>query len=187
MSQAASPAPSQSDAPEPDALEASAAAEIERKFLVPSPPEDLRSHSSEQLQQGYLAVTEDGTEVRLRRRGDHCSLTVKSPLEGPEGLARWESEVPVTAEQFHALWPATRGKRVEKERFQVPVAGATAEVDVYDGDLRGLVTAEVEFPSPEAAEAFEAPPWFGREVTSDSRYKNQRLASHGLPTAEVGS
>lgn len=184
MSQSASPVPSQSQASEPDAPEPKPAAEIERKYLVPAPPADLRTHASQQLQQGYLAVTEDGTEVRLRRRGDHCSLTVKSPLEGSEGLARWESEVPVTAEQFHALWPATRGKRVEKTRFQVPVTGATAEVDVYESALQGLVTAEVEFATAEAAAAFEAPPWFGREVTSDSRYKNQQLASHGLPAAE---
>jgi CYTH domain-containing protein len=52
---------------------------------------------------------------------------------------------------------------------------------VYSGALTGLMVAEVEFPSEEAARAFVPPAWFGREVTNDSRYKNRRLATEGLP------
>jgi adenylate cyclase len=45
------------------------------------------------------------------------------------------------------------------------------------------VTAEVEFESEAAAEAFTPPPWLGRDVTDEPGYKNQRLAVHGLPSA----
>jgi adenylate cyclase len=44
------------------------------------------------------------------------------------------------------------------------------------------LVAEVEFASEEAAHAFEAPEWFGAEVTDDARFKSQRLASEGAPT-----
>jgi len=64
----------------------------------------------------------------------------------------------------------------------VPVDdGLTAEVDVYDGDLAGLVVAEIEFDSPEQGDAFEPPGWLGREVTDDSRYGNRTLAVEGRP------
>jgi adenylate cyclase len=52
---------------------------------------------------------------------------------------------------------------------------------MYKGDLEGLVVAEVEFDSEEAADAFAEPDWLGRDVTEDVRYKNQRLARDGAP------
>jgi CYTH domain-containing protein len=76
----------------------------------------------------------------------------------------------------------TDGRRVVKTRYLVPLDdGLTAEVDVYDGPLDGLVTAEVEFASEHDSEAFAAPDWLGREVTGDARYANRALAVHGLP------
>ena len=59
------------------------------------------------------------------------------------------------------------------------------EVDIYSGALTGLSVAEVEFATEDAADAFEPPAWFGREVTDDPRFKNQRLASEGAP-ADAG-
>lgn len=85
-------------------------------------------------------------------------------------------------EVFEELWPRTGGQRVEKVRHLVNIGdGLTAEVDVYSGDLEGLVTAEVEFESDGAAESFDAPAWMGIEVTGDGRYANQTLATSGLP------
>jgi adenylate cyclase len=62
------------------------------------------------------------------------------------------------------------------------------EVDVYAGDLDGLVSAEVEFASEEAAAAFAPPAWLGREVTGDPRYANRALAVSGpAPSGGSGS
>ena len=59
--------------------------------------------------------------------------------------------------------------------------GLTAEVDDYAGDLAGLVTAEIEFPSEEESAGFVARDWLGREVTGDERYANRSLALRGAP------
>jgi adenylate cyclase len=146
--------------------------EIERKFLVESPPPDLARHPAERIEQGYLAVADDGVEVRVRRRGEATVLTVKS---GPAHV-RVEEEIPIDERRFFALWPLTEGRRVVKTRYAVPLGEATAEVDVYGGALDGLVVAEVEFPSESASERFAPPPWFARELTGDARYANQSLA-----------
>jgi CYTH domain-containing protein len=154
--------------------------EIERKFLVEDAPPDLSSSPSSEIRQGYLAVDRDGTEVRVRSRDEAAALTVKQGA----GRSRAEEEMEIDRETFDRLWPLTEGRRVEKRRYVLPGGeGITIEVDVYEGDLAGLAVAEVEFGDDERAEAFEPPPWFGREVTDDSRFKNQSLAREGLPSA----
>jgi CYTH domain-containing protein len=151
--------------------------EIERKFLVNDPPPDLDRHPCTKLRQGYVAVTEGGTELRVRKEGKWHVLTIK---EG-HGEDRGEHEVEISSSQFDALWPLTKGRRVKKARSEVPLDGLTIQVDVYRGKLRGLTTAEVEFPDDDAARAFQPPEWFGREVTGDDQFSNQTLARNGLP------
>ncbi len=150
--------------------------EVERKFVVDVLPPGRTGANGVEIAQGYLAA-DDVNEVRLRRKGEACLLTVKTGV----GLVRVEREVALTAEQLEVLWPATEGRRVEKTRSGVAVGGRTAEVDHYHGALAGLVTVEVEFDSVEEAEAFEPPGWFGLEVTGDPRYANRRLAADGRP------
>ena len=55
------------------------------------------------------------------------------------------------------------------------------ELDVYAEALEGLLTAEIEFPSLAASEAFSPPAWLGRDITDDARYANQSLALRGVP------
>jgi CYTH domain-containing protein len=59
-------------------------------------------------------------------------------------------------------------------------------LDVFDEKLAGLVYAEVEFTSEEEMTAYEAPAWFGDDVTEDGRYTNASLARHGLPSRSWG-
>lgn len=153
-------------------------AEIERKFVVDDLPADLDRHPSAEIVQGYLAIEDDGTEVRVRRRGDDAFLTVKRG----RGLARDEAEIAIERAAFERLWSLTEGRRVEKRRHVLPGGdGLTIELDVYGGALEGLAVAEIEFADEGAAAAFSPPPWIGREVTDDGRFKNQRLAVDGRP------
>lgn len=154
--------------------------EIERKFLVERRedlPPDLDRHVREHIDQGYLAL-DDAAEVRVRRRGTRAFLTVKST----GGRTRVEEELEIDDGRFGRLWPLTEGRRVRKTRTLLPAAGGlTIELDVYADALEGLVVAEVEFDSEQAADAFEPPAWLGREVTDDPRYKNRSLALDGRP------
>ena len=154
--------------------------EIERKFLVTTPPEGLDRCESSGIRQGYLSVGEDRTEVRLRNRDGAATLTVKQG----RGRVRVEEEVELDADAFERLWRLTEGARLEKRRYLIPLdSGLTAELDVFGGDLDGLMVAEVEFPDESAAERFEPPPWLDRELTDDPRFSSQRLAVDGMPDA----
>jgi CYTH domain-containing protein/CHAD domain-containing protein len=152
--------------------------EIERKFIVSELPGELDSFPSERIAQGYVAIGEGGLEVRVRRRGENTTLTVKQGF----GRTRSEQEIVLAPEQFQRLWSLTEGRRVEKSRHLVPADdGVTIELDSYEDELDGLATAEVEFDSEARADAFEPPRWFGPEVTDDPRYRNARLVCDGVP------
>jgi adenylate cyclase len=152
----------------------SAGQEIERKFLVDGDvPLDLDRHPCESISQGYISIDPDGTEVRLREKGGKLTLGVKS---GPS-RTRIEEEIELDRRRFDSLWPLTEGRRIGKRRYVIPAGGdLKIELDTYEGDLSGLMTAEVEFPSESEAEAFQPPAWLGTDVTGDARYSNQSLA-----------
>ena len=155
-----------------------AGVEIERKFLVDALPDGLEATRADRIEQGYVAIGADGVEVRVRRRAGTSTLTVKSA----PGVRRVEEEITIDERRFASLWSLSEGRRIGKTRHLIPLgSGLTAELDVYDGPLEGLLTVEVEFPSLAASAAFVPPPWVGREVTGDPRYANQSLALHGLP------
>jgi CYTH domain-containing protein len=153
--------------------------EIERKFRLPEAPDWLSScGNSQRIEHGYLAIEPGtGAEVRLRRRDGQLLLTVKRG----SGRTRTEEEIELEPEQFDALWPLTEGRRVEKVRYVVPTDTGEIEVDVFEGALTGMITAEMEFDTEATSDAFEPADWLGAEVTGDERYANEMLAVHGLP------
>lgn len=163
--------------------------EIERKFLVnlSQLPEGWDKNPNV-IVQGYVALAENGTEIRVRQKGNKFYFTIK----GDGTLIRSEVEIELTQEQFEQLMPLTNDRTVEKIRYTLPYtyiaadgtnATVTLEIDKYAGNLDGLYTAEVEFPSEEAVKQFVPPLFFGRDVTVKKDLKNKKLA--GLSGAEA--
>ena len=146
--------------------------EIERKFLVKRLPDDAWEKEVKDIDQGYIAVEPNETEVRVRRIGGRAKLTVKCGL----GVSRPETEINLSEEQFAALWETTDPRRLKKRRIMYPLRGLLAEIDVFCERHVGLITVEVEFHSIKESELFVPPDWFGADVTNDPRYRNQSLA-----------
>lgn len=152
--------------------------EIERKFLTKEIPFDITKYPYKQISQAYISFS---PTIRIRQSNEDYILTVK----GKGHLAREEFELPLSKEDYDRLFLKTEGTPVIKKRYLVPVAGdLTAEVDIYEGELEGLITTEVEFPSLEEAEAFAAPEWFGKDVSEEKAYKNTSLSLYGMPKGD---
>ena len=147
--------------------------EIERKFLIDRLPPEIVKARRYPIQQGYLVTEPDDRHVRLRKAGRNASLTFKLV----RGHVRDEREIKLTPKQFAALWPGTKGRRLQKTRYEIPWKNFLIEIDVYRGKNKTLVVAEVEFASRAAWRKFKPPKWFGREVTGVKRYSNIRLAT----------
>lgn len=153
------------------------AKEIERKFLLAELPSVAEGRQSVDIEQGYLAIDAE-TEVRVRRAGRECFMTVK----GGHGEVRDEIEIPIGDDHFEALWQLTEGRRLAKSRLLIPLEGGLdVELDVFSGVLEGLLIAEVEFDREADSRDFEPPDWLGEEITGNDRYAGQRLAVNGAP------
>ena len=162
--------------------------EIERKFLADPTGLDLSVYQKKEMSQGYISTD---PVIRIRQSNENYILTVKSGGL----LAREEFETMLTAEQYESLSKKVEGILIRKTRYLIPISDAdatsdvetetsqpdemrnlVAELDIFHGDLEGLVYVEVEFPSVEAAKAFQPLPWFGQEVTEDGSYTNAALS-----------
>jgi CYTH domain-containing protein len=143
--------------------------EIERKFLVVG--DDWRAAPALPYAQGYLNRDKQRT-VRVRVVEDRAWLTIKG---ANAGATRAEFEYPIPLADAEQLLALCDGPLVRKTRRIVVHAGASWEIDEFEGDNAGLVVAEIELASEDAA--FERPPWLGAEVTHDARYFNSNLAT----------
>lgn len=158
--------------------------EIERKYLVKYMPDRFYAYEHRELEQAYLDFGEEsGREKRIRLMRSRSTVHYLYTEKSDGTLAREENEFEIGKKEFDRLAGEAASKFVKKARYYIPVADGRllSELDVYHGELTGLVTVEVEFPSLEASEGFTPPDWFGKEITEDKRYKNKNLAKNGIP------
>ena len=161
--------------------------EIEKKYLVSYLPERFYAYDHTELEQAYISFG-DGDEpekrVRLMRTGVSERYFYTEKSDGT--LSRNEYELEITKKEYRSLCASVRSKFVKKARYYIPVRRGElmAELDVYHGELTGLVTVEVEFPTLNEAEDFAPPSWFGKDITEDKRYKNKNLARNGKPESD---
>ena len=150
--------------------------EIERKFLVNSNDFKSLANSKVFIQQGYLSKDPHRT-VRIRIRDKQAFLTIKG-ISNASGMSRfeWEKEIPLN--EGKALMALCLPTIIEKTRYLVSQGELYFEVDVFEGDHKGLVLAEIELPSETVK--INLPPWIGKEVTGQKAYYNSYLSSKEL-------
>lgn len=145
--------------------------EIERKFLVKELPEPLDRYQVLQIEQAYLCTN---PVVRVRRQDDQFILTWK----GNGLMAREEYNLPLTETGYFHLLEKADGNVLTKKRYVIPLSGGLkAELDLFEGKFAGLRIVEVEFPDEGTAGRFQAPGWFGEEVTWSHAYHNSTLSA----------
>lgn len=144
--------------------------EIERKWLIHHCPLDLSQYRCHQIAQGYLCTE---PVIRIRRQDNSYILTYKSAGL----LSREEYNLPLTREAYEHLIPKTDGILLSKRRYVIPIENnLTIELDYFDAPYETLCLAEIEFPTEEAANAYQAPKWFGEDVTYSGQYHNSTLS-----------
>ena len=142
--------------------------EIERKFTIKKVP-DLSDFSFLKIEQAYLNIN---PVVRIRRQNEEYYLTYK----GKGMMAREEYNLPLNKESFYHLLDKVDGQIIKKTRYLIPFENDTIELDVFEGSLKPLIIAEVEFKSERYAYEFTPPEWFDQDVTMDYRYHNSYLS-----------
>jgi CYTH domain-containing protein len=150
--------------------------EIERKFLVKD--NSWRGQDSgKRYRQGYLSTIKERT-VRARIAGDKGFLTVKGITVGAS-RPEYEYEIPV-GDANEMLDRLCERPLIEKTRYRILHAGLLWELDEFEGENRGLITAEVELK--DEHQSVTLPDWIGQEVTGDPRYFNANLVAKPFTT-----
>jgi CYTH domain-containing protein len=146
--------------------------EIERKFLpdLTNLPFDPADYPVREIEQGYLCTA---PVVRVRKDNDSYILTYKS-----KGLmVREEYNLPLTEEGYRHLIAKADGRVIRKKRYVIPLKDhLTLELDIFEGDLKPLVIAEIEFPDEDTAVNYQPPAWLGEDVTCSPLYHNSVLS-----------
>lgn len=148
--------------------------EIERKFLVQNNDFIEQTFSKKYLKQGYLNSHPSRT-VRIRVDGTKGIITIKGKSKD-QGTSRLEWEKPILLEEAQQLLLLCEKGVIEKTRHLIQAGKHWYEVDVFEGENKGLVLAEVELNL--ADEFFEKPSWLGAEVTGNPKYYNSYLSKN---------
>ncbi len=150
--------------------------EIERKYLIKKMP-SLEGVSSANIKQGFIIANDKGL-LRVRTLSSENKkvgfITVKE--KGLLVRNEYEMEIPYeVAESF--LWGCKN--LIDKTRFYIDNLETIIELDVFNGNLKGLVVAEIEMT--DENQKINIPNWFGAEVTENANYTNLKLAFNGIP------
>ncbi|TCD15737.1 CYTH domain-containing protein [Pedobacter psychrodurus] len=144
--------------------------EIERKFLIDQQKwNNLSKPEGKLFRQGYLLSDKDKT-VRVRATETKGFLTIKGQTIGATRM-EYEYEIPV-AEAIELLDNFSLSE-LSKTRYEISFSGKLWEVDVFLGDNKGLIVAEIELESED--ETFDLPDWVSKEVTEEEKYYNSNL------------
>ena len=145
------------------------AIEIERKFLVKRIPHDDIKYSHK-IRQGYIAKNKDRV-IRIRQKENEYYITIKG---NKIGISRFEFEYPIPKDDAEILLENfCQNKLIEKTRHYIVDKGHTWELDVFHGNNKGLIVAEIELGSEN--QPFHIPSWVDYEVTDQEKYYNMNL------------
>lgn len=152
--------------------------EIERKWLINKEdiPEGLKENSPfSRVKQGYLNPNDEYL-IRVRQNTHLKSPDIKTyklEIKSKGLFVRDEFRADITKEMFEEIYFKCP-KKIEKTRYYHFVDDLQYEIDFYDN--YDFITLEIEFKTIEEAEKFQAPDWFGEDVTMNLEYKNINLA-----------
>lgn len=152
--------------------------ERERRYLLRDLPEGMtRADPHLQITDNYMT----GSRLRLRkvREPRTNKWTVKFTQKfapNPEDLARTIiTNTYLNALEAEVLSPIFNSNEIRKNRYPFEFDGREFSIDMFLGDLFGLVLAETSFETDEDLDNFPTPPFAVVDVTNEPLFSGGRL------------
>jgi CYTH domain-containing protein len=152
--------------------------ERERRYLLQDLPAGLtRADHHLQITDNYI------TETRLRIRKVRDPKTNRWIVKFTQKFAPDPADLSrtiITNIYLNAIEAETlsvfEANEIRKNRYRFPFAGREFSIDMFLGDLFGLVMAEVSFETDEELESFQMPPFAIAEVTNNEIFSGGKLS-----------
>lgn len=150
--------------------------EYERRFLVPP-------HANWQAQvESYSKIIEDkylcDTRLRLRVLTDSDTrrqiIKLNKKAESPSPYFQTISRILLSPEE-RKLFDRMAGDDLKKQRHYHHYQGRVFSVDLFEGELEGLVLCETEAEGMDELMSAQFPPFATREVTEDTFFTGGNL------------
>lgn len=152
--------------------------ERERRYLLQDLPEGLtRASPHLQITDNYIT----GTRLRLRkvREPQSNKWTVKFTQKyapDPADLSRCIiTNTYLTAAESEVL-AVFEANEIRKNRYPFEFAGRRFSIDLFLGDLFGLVLAETSFANDDELDSFPPPPFAVEDVTNNGLFSGGNLS-----------
>jgi CYTH domain-containing protein len=153
--------------------------ERERRFLLRALPPGLQvTDAHAQITDNYIT----GTRLRLRKQRWPATnewtlkLTQKHAPAPPDFSRTLITSIYLNEYEYETL-SVFEANELRKNRYPYEHEGRKYSVDVFLGDLRGLILAETDFGTDEEMDAFPLPPFAVREVTREELFTGGRLVT----------
>ena len=151
--------------------------ERERRYLLRELPSGLKlSDPHAQITDNYVT----GTRLRLRKIRDPranewtLKLTQKHAPAPPDFSRALITNIYLNQYEYEVL-SVFEGNEIRKNRYPFEHEGRVYSVDVFLGDLRGLILAETEFDTDEELDSFTTPSFALLDVTREEMFTGARL------------
>jgi CYTH domain-containing protein len=151
--------------------------ERERRYLLQDLPEGLtRADHHLQITDNYIT----GTRLRIRKVRDPKTnkwiVKFTQKFANPDDLSR----TIITNTYLNAIEAETLSifdaNEIRKNRYPFPFEGREFSIDMFLGDLFGLVMAEVSFETDQEVDNFQKPPFAIADVTNNEIFSGGKLS-----------
>ena len=156
--------------------------ERERRYLLQDLPQELtRASPHVQITDNYIT----GTRLRLRKVRDPqtnkwtVKLTQKFAPDGADLSRTIITNIYLNALEEEML-AVSDANEIRKNRYPFEFEGRNFSVDMFLGDLFGLVLAEVSFESDHDLNNFPRPPFVIAEVTNNELFTGGKLCQRSF-------
>jgi len=156
--------------------------ELEKTYLVKYLPEGLRKCDHKEILDIYIPESSRHPVVRIRKYGEQYEITKKEPVAEDSSI-QTEQTVKLNQEEFEEL-NKLPGKRVRKIRYYYDYQGRTAEIDVFQDKLLGLVWVDFEFEGADEKDSFSMPEFCLADVTQEEFIAGGMLAGKSYQDIE---
>jgi adenylate cyclase len=144
--------------------------EIERKFKVNvTQMSFIEELIPINIIQGYIHSS-SSISTRIRIIDHKAFLTIKG---GESALERDEFEYEIPLSEANEMMTLFCSKLLKKKRYLFYQNDLCWEIDVFEGNLQGLIIAEIELK--DINTPIDPPDWIAEEVTEDPSYLNINL------------
>lgn len=140
--------------------------ELEKTYLARYLPLGLKDCKYKEIIDVYIPKSSVHPTLRIRKNGDKYEMTKKEPVVKGDSSTQKEQTIILTEQEFDEL-SKLDGKRTHKIRYYYDCNGRTAEIDVFQDDLLGLVLVDFEFDSQDEKNSFNMPEFCLAEVTQE--------------------